>query len=967
MINRFPLLILAAIICFLVSFPIFSADAKVLKVPAQYGTIQAALNASSPGDTVLVAQGTYFEHIRLKSGVTVQGGWKNDFSRQDAHRFETVIDGIREKGPTVMGADAAVLEGFTVVHGSLLVKGDESMGSGIYCEKTSPVIKGNKIRDNEPSGIYCSSSKARIIGNLIYNNAQAGVFAEKASDVLVSQNRIYGNKYSGISSTKKPISVLDIKNNQIYQNHRSGINAQEATGSIRNNIIYGNKKSGIRARHVPLSVYNNTVVENGQSGFFMEDPSVTADIRNNIFARNTDAGISSFGRGYSHNLLFANGGVGACSPEYLWCVRPQFGGYEDEKSYKVTKNIIADPLFADEKGHDFHLKAGSPAIDHGTKEEEYNDIHFPPSLGTKVNDIGAYGGPGTLPEKRGPNHPPVADAGKDMKIFPGKRIVLDGSGSIDPDGDSLTYRWTLKKAPSPGSARLSGQDRPRASLRVKKPGIYIVTLVVTDRWNASSKPDTVKITVPSNHPPKAVIGELISPVSVGDTITVYGSPSSDADGDQLTYKWTLKFRPSASNAQLQEANQKNCSLQIDADGGYAVQLIVNDGKSDSRPAVIYINTRSTSSNGIRRVPEDYPSIQSAIDAAQPGDNIEVGKGHYHELIKIDKSINLIGKDYPVIDGGSPEGNRNTIDIFYLGDRAGRIEGFVITGGGTGPLGHGINIWDSSPEIFNNRITGNHHGIGVHGPVSMTGRTKIHGNLVYENMVGIGNGKDSQARIFRNEVYDNAVVGIGCRGKAAPLIEANNIHDNRIGVGIREVSAPTIAANRIYNNIDGVVVGPLSTIKSYKFRNIVIDGNLIARNQHIGINITSFNLSKVIVTGNTIDSNNLKNKRLRAGGLVIGYPQPADFTVVIEKNIISNNGGGGIINYLGPEDFQVRSAVLKNNFNMLWHNQVDYLDCSKGAHDVLGDPVFASTDLDDKKAYSAGNAVIDGVKIGYKGF
>ncbi|NPA95439.1 MAG: PKD domain-containing protein, partial [Thermodesulfobacteria bacterium] len=683
---------------------------------------------------------------------------------------------------------------------------------------------------------------------------------------------------------------------------------------------------------------------------FMQDPKKTPDVRNNIFVDNVEAGVRSHGRGYAYNLFYKNGGVGACTPEYLWCVRAQFGGYEDEHSFTKSHNIIADPLFRDEKGHDFHLRPGSPAIDAGDPNPAFDDKNFPPSLGKKRNDLGVYGGPHTIAEKRGPNHRPRADAGKDMVVYAGKRVVLDGSKSLDPDGDALTYHWSVVSGPSRNSIRIVGKDKAKASLVVKKPGTYTVQLVVKDRWGLSSKPAKVRIKVPSNRPPKAAISDVISTVSVGDSITLYGSPSSDPDGDKLSYHWRLAFKPSKSNAVLGNANGKECTLQIDADGGYAVELVVSDGKAKSEPAVVYINTKATSSSGIRRVPQDYPTIQSAIDAAQPGDNIVVEKGHYKELISLDKSVNLIGKDWPVIDGGSPNGNRNTISIFYLGDRAGKIEGFVITGGGTGELGHGINIWDSSPEIVNNKITGNHHGIGIHGSESQTGRTKVHGNLIYDNMVGIGNGKDSHAHIYQNKVYDNKVVGIGCRGKAAPIIEHNLIYNNHLGVGVREVSAPVVRGNKIFDNVDGLVVGPLSTVKSFAFDDIVIQGNLIAKNHHIGINITSFNLSKVIITDNVIDSNNLDGRRFRAGGVVLGYPEPGTFSVVVRKNIISNNKGGGIINYLGPEDFQTKGAKIENDLNRLWNNTVDFLDCKKGPGDVVADPGFVSTDPLAKDGY-----------------
>ncbi len=403
--------------------------AATQRVPSQFSTISKALDAADIGDTVKVAGGTYIEHIKLKDGVTLQGGWNGDFTNRNISTNETIIDGIKEKGPTVNGADNAVLDGFTVINGSLENKGESTQGSGIYCRGTSLTIVNNTIKNNSPSGVFCSDkSTAKIIKNRIHDNGQAGIFVQKGADIFIQFNTIWGNKYSGIGSSKPPLSKIIARNNIIYKNERSGINALFATGIIENNIIYENKRAGINGNATPLSIINNTIVKNGWAGILVEIPESEITIKNNIISENVEAGIRSIGQGVSYNLLFSNNDTGDCNPEHLWCVKAQYGGYGDEISFKRHKDFIANPQFIDAANNDYRLRGTSPAIDAGDPDSTYNDVNFPSSLGSEINDIGAFGGPQAIIEKAKANHAPLADSGSDYVLTSKKKSVILESG-----------------------------------------------------------------------------------------------------------------------------------------------------------------------------------------------------------------------------------------------------------------------------------------------------------------------------------------------------------------------------------------------------------------------------------------------------------------------------------------------------------------------------------------------------------
>jgi parallel beta-helix repeat protein len=794
--------------------------AATIRVPKDYSSIQKALDAARKGDKVRVSQGTYFENITMKEGVTLEGGWNKDFSDRDVGAYVTTIDGGKKGGFVVRGADDATLDGFTITHGTRIEDADSTTGAGVQCRSTSPTIVNNIIKANAPAGIYCSASSAVIIDNVISNNEEAGLYLENGSSLTIEGNSIRRNKMAGIATGGMVPSRIEVLNNIINNNVRAGIEARTATGTIYNNIVYENEEAGIRCVIMPVDIVNNTIVANGRSGIVVDDPSAVPTIKNNVITHNEDAGIRAAGKGYSYNLLFANNETEDCDPGYLWCIRRQYGGFEDEKSYLKHNDIIADPLYVDARKHDYHLQPASPAIDAGDPDSELHDVNFPPSLGSSINDMGAYGGPFTISEKRKSNDPPIANAGPSQKVYVGDKATLNGNGSSDPNGDSISYQWKFVSKPKASKAKFSKPTSVKTTFRADAPGDYKVQLIVKDRRGKSSEPNTITISSLSNRPPTANAGEVISNVYLGDTVTLFGGGSKDPDGDPLKYRWELTFRPSGSRTALSDPNAISPTFVVDILGCYEARLLVNDGKTDSLKDTVYVSTRHNAEDGKRHVPGQYPTIQAAVDAANPGDDIIVQNGTYKENIVVDKSIDLIGIEWPTIDGGDKEGNVNTISVPYLADKAGRIEGFIITGGGKGPMGHGINSWDSAPTIVNNKITRNGHvGIGLHGRGIITRKTKIYNNDISDNIVGIGNGRGNSAHIYNNQIHNNRIVGIGSRGLSAPRIEGNHIYGNHIGVGCREVASPKIEGNHIFDNVCGITIGPVSTVRTFAIINI----------------------------------------------------------------------------------------------------------------------------------------------------
>ena len=80
---------------------------------------------------------------------------------------------------------------------------------------------------------------------------------------------------------------------------------------------------------------------------------------------------------------------------------------------------------------------------------------------------------------------------------------------------------------------------------------------------------------------------------LGNTVTLDGSASTDADGDLLTYKWSFTSKPASSAAALPDSTAVRPTFVMDLFGDYVVQLIVNDDKADSAPDTVTISTNNS--------------------------------------------------------------------------------------------------------------------------------------------------------------------------------------------------------------------------------------------------------------------------------------------------------------------------------------------------------------------------------------
>ena len=185
------------------------------------------------------------------------------------------------------------------------------------------------------------------------------------------------------------------------------------------------------------------------------------------------------------------------------------------------------------------------------------------------------------------NSAPIANAGADQSVATNTVVNLDGSGSTDADGDSLSYQWSLTTVASGSNAALSDGAVASPSFTADLDGSYIAQLIVND-GTVSSAADTVTIVASTaNSAPIANAGADQN-VATNTVVNLDGSGSTDADGDSLSYQWSLTAVASGSNAALSDGTVASPSFTADLDGTYIAQLIVNDGTVSSAADTVTI-------------------------------------------------------------------------------------------------------------------------------------------------------------------------------------------------------------------------------------------------------------------------------------------------------------------------------------------------------------------------------------------
>lgn len=363
---------------FLVFCPILMWSTTLL-VPEQYSTIQSAIDAAQAGDTVLVAEGVYYENIRIENKDLVV---TSSFRQQEDPNIilNTVIDGSQYNNPNAAsavfirgGTAQCVVEGFTVRggRGSIYTVpgwGNYLEGGGFYITSSSATVRHNVITQNEVrrqgsnflnsggAAFHTSSGAPTIEQNIIACNygGYGSVIITNHTNLTFRNNIVFNNiaePYEVGTAFGATILVfggtVTIENNTICGNvskansiassgRGGGVLIWNAAGTIRKNIIWHNHQSlggQVFLNNAPgVTVSQNNIEDGSWANNLAEDPL----LQSGTLALSAESPSIN---PYDNGEQGAYGGI----DEPLFPVVDQAGLYsfDDKKTVTVTNNAPA--------------------------------------------------------------------------------------------------------------------------------------------------------------------------------------------------------------------------------------------------------------------------------------------------------------------------------------------------------------------------------------------------------------------------------------------------------------------------------------------------------------------------------------------------------------------------------------------------------------------------------------------------
>ena len=467
-----------------------SSAGTTLRVPADYPTIQAALDAAPAHALVLVSPGTYNESLVVPRTLTLASTFytTGDRSRVDQTVLHGTLSGVETLAVAPAAGPDTHIVGFTFnggkdgvkVNGAAVVQDNvfNTPSDAVDLPKgTAALVKHNVMRGNGDDGVDMDVSSAVIVDNLMQQNSGDGVETRVTNhtaplyEVIIRNNRILASRQDGvqiidddaIAAVGQSSTVLTLDRNIIAGNQEAGVGLMDGGNTSEN---YAGASLTER-----ILVTNNTFDGNNH-GVTGGDNLVAV---NNVFEHHTNIAVKNVDGAsrVAYNRFFANG------TNYV-------GSNVD-----AATTSSGDPLL----DASYTPLSGSPVIDAGTATytlpsgevavtvRDYAGAA--PDLGAVESAGGGGGGP--------VNAAPVVGAGPDGSVVLPGSFGLDGSVSDDglPAGSVVVSTWS--KVSGPGSVSFGDPGAVDTSASFSVAGVYELALSASDGQLTGSDSVVVRV------------------------------------------------------------------------------------------------------------------------------------------------------------------------------------------------------------------------------------------------------------------------------------------------------------------------------------------------------------------------------------------------------------------------------------------------------------------------------------------
>jgi parallel beta-helix repeat protein len=259
--------------------PPTAAAARHVVLPGQ--SIQKAVDAARPGDTIVIAPGTYRESVLItKSGLTLRGAGSRTVimppTSKAGNRCATAGNGM-----CVLGTDAQPVQGTAIR--SLRLSGFET--NALWASRTDRLtVQGVIAEKNGQWGIAEErSTRSLLSGNIARDNAESGLFLSNTTDTEAGATDTQGTvvRYNLLQRNRIGVTVRRLRNLTVADNSVSGNcngvfvvgdegQPQAGDMAIRRNTIHSNNKYCAKTARLPY-IQGSGIVLTGAEDMLVED------------------------------------------------------------------------------------------------------------------------------------------------------------------------------------------------------------------------------------------------------------------------------------------------------------------------------------------------------------------------------------------------------------------------------------------------------------------------------------------------------------------------------------------------------------------------------------------------------------------------------------------------------------------------------------------------------------------------